>query len=92
MPKSGPTLFEDLNREGSSIALAKVRATMTPTPGVVISNRVRTSDRAIASRRFSRPSNSRWSVLRTDSSASAIFSRLGCHGDQFPDTPFEKTG
>ena len=44
------TVFEDVNREGSSMALAKVSATMTPTPGVVISSRVRASDRAIASR------------------------------------------
>jgi hypothetical protein len=42
---------------GSSIAQAKVSATMTPTPGVVISSRVRVSVRAIARSRFSKPSN-----------------------------------
>src|SRR5262249_41114911 len=55
-PKCGPTAFDDLNRDGSSIAQAKVRPTMTPTPGVVIKSRVRASDRAIASRRY------RWSA------------------------------
>jgi hypothetical protein len=36
-----PCGFDDLNREGSSIA--RVSATMTPTPGVVISSHVRVS-------------------------------------------------
>jgi hypothetical protein len=57
MPKYAPTAFDDLNRDGSSIAQAKVSATMTPTPGVVISSRARLSVRAIVRSRFSKSLN-----------------------------------
>src|SRR3954466_4897409 len=42
-PKCAPTLREDRKRAGSSIAAAKVSATIAPTPGVVISWRVGTA-------------------------------------------------
>src|SRR5829696_6717645 len=39
-PKCAPTMREDRKRAGSSMAAAKVSATIAPTPGVVISRRV----------------------------------------------------
>jgi hypothetical protein len=45
-PNNGPTPLDDLNRPGSSIAEAKVSATIEPTPGTVVSSRARWSVRA----------------------------------------------
>jgi hypothetical protein len=60
------TAFDDLNPDGSSIAQAKVSATMTPTPGVVISSRVRVSVRATPAAVFrSRPTHGAASCVPT---------------------------
>jgi hypothetical protein len=56
MAKYAAAAFDDLNRDGSSIAQAKVSATMTPTPWL-ISSRARVSVRAIDRSRFAKPSN-----------------------------------
>jgi hypothetical protein len=45
-PKWAPTVFNEQNRPGSSTAAANVRATMTPTPGTVMSSCARLSSRA----------------------------------------------
>src|SRR6266511_2432458 len=48
-PKCAPTALDDVNRAGSSMAEVKVRATMAPTPGTVISRRQIAFVRTIAS-------------------------------------------
>src|SRR3954463_15241428 len=55
-PKCAPTLREDRKRAGSSMADAKVSATIAPTPGVVISRRVGSLLRASAERCQATPS------------------------------------
>src|SRR5215212_5354778 len=55
-PKCAQTASEERNRAGWSTAATKVSATMTPTPGAVISRRARSSSRAWSRRRVSRQS------------------------------------
>lgn len=74
-PAQAPTSRLRGKRSGLSTALRKVSATITPTPGVVISSRVTGSDFAIAVSWSSMPASSSRSRARTRSMASTIPSR-----------------
>ncbi|SFD81123.1 IstB-like ATP binding protein [Salipiger profundus] len=75
-PSHAPTSRDRGKRSGSSTALRKLKATMTPTPGIVIRSRVTGSDFASAVSWPSMLPSSLSSRVRTRSIASTIPSRI----------------
>ena len=77
-PNNGLTPLDDLNRPGSSIAEAKVSATIEPAPGTVVSSRARLSVRAARWTWLSSWLNCSASTVRACNNAAVITSSVRC--------------